>query len=309
MNQNEIRYVGVDGCPYGWFAVGFTQDGRCEWDAFHEFEELFCRYTGAELILVDIPIGLPNGPEERRCDIQARAAMLNQTRANLGSRVFRTPTRKAVEYLAQNPDYGDVAEAVQRRLVEAVQHELCRAVQPTIAQGVEDEAIKALRYAFTKAIQREITGRSLSVQTLEIMLKIAQVDHLLPRYEPPYIREVHPEICFWALNERNAIVSSKSTQVGIGDRIARLNRAGVPTERIEEISAETWAAFPRSQVGQDDILDALAAAVTAYRGWPDNLPTLPGPARNGEENLPTQDPQTGSPMEMVFWEPPPPNEE
>ena len=291
MNQNEIRYVGVDGCPYGWFAVGFTQDGRCEWDAFHEFEELFCRYTGAELILVDIPIGLPNGPEERRCDIQARA-MLNQTRANLGSRVFRTPTRKAVEYLAQNPDYGDVAEAVQRRLVEAVQHELCRAVQPTIAQGVEDEAIKALRYAFTKAIQREITGTSLSVQTLEIILKMAEVDNFLPRNQPPYIREVHPEICFWALNDRNAIVPKKDTPQGQQNRIGVIRDVGV---QAQEIFDDALGAYRRSQVSPDDILDALAAAVTAREGW----------CRNALRTLPDDPPvdEKDRRMEMVFWRP------
>ncbi len=308
VNQNQIRFVGVDGCTYGWFAVGFRQDGRCEWHAFRTFQELLARYAGAELILVDIPIGLPNGLEERRCDKQARA-MLNQTRAKLGSRVFRTPTRTAVEYLARNPYYGGVVEAVQHELAEVVQNELGRAVQPNIAQDVEDEAIKAVRYAITKGIQREITGKSLSVQTLDIILKMAEVDNLLPRNEPPYIREVHPEICFWALNGGNAIVPKKDTQLGRGTRIARINRVEVPAERIEEILAETLAAFPRSQIGQDDILDALAAAVTAYRGWPDHLPALPGPPRNGEENLPTQDPQTGSPMEMVFWEPPLPNEE
>ena len=304
VNQNEIRYVGVDGCPYGWFAAGFTQDGRCEWAAFPTFAELFARYAGAELILVDIPIGLPDGLEERRCDKQARA-LLNHTRANLGSRVFRTPTRTAVEYLARDPYYEDVVEAVRHELDEVVLIEFGLAVQPNIAQEVDNEAIKTVRYAITKGIQQEITGRSLSVQTLEIILKIAAVDNFLPRNEPPYIREVHPEICFRALNGGNAIVHSKKTQVGRGTRTARLNRMEVPADRILQ---ETLAAMPRSQVGQDDILDALAAAVTAYQGRLGLLPALPGPPQNDEENLPTHDPQTGSPMEMVYWEPPLPNE-
>ena len=299
VNQNEFRFVGVDGCPYGWFAVGFRQDGTCGWDAFRTFEELLATYANAELILVDMPIGLPNGPEERRCDKQARA-LLNQTRANLGPRVFRTPTRTAVEYLALNPHYGDVVEAVQHELAQVVQNELGRAVQPNISQDVENEVIKAVRYAITKGIQEEITDVSLSLQTLEIILKIAQVDNLLPRNEPPYIREVHPEICFLALNGGNAIVPSKDTSDGRTDRIAVLERVGVPAR---EIYNGALAAFRRNQVSRDDILDALVAAVTAYRGWPDQFQTLPGLPRPGDENLPIQDPNRPLPMEMVYWIP------
>ena len=299
VNQNEIRFVGVDGCPYGWFSVGFSQVGHYEMNAFPTFTELLVHYAGAELILVDIPIGLPNGPEERRCDKQARRHLRPH-----GSRVFPTPTRAAVEYLARHPYYGDVVEAVQRELAQAVQDELGRAVNPNIAQDVRREIIKAVRYAITKAIQSEITGSKLSAQTLDIILKIAEVDNLLPHNEPPCIREVHPEICFWALNGRNPIAPSKRTALGQGARIVVLNGAEVPAQPIFDAAL---AEFPRNQVRQDDILDALVAAVTAYRGWPNQLQTLPEPPLRNEQNLPIRDEQQNLPMEMVFWEPQPPN--
>ena len=49
-------------------------------------------------------------------------------------------------------------------------------------------------------------------------------------------------------------------------------------------------------VAEGDILDALAAAVTARRGWPDQLQTLP-------EKKECQRDGKGLRMEMVFWEP------
>ena len=57
------EFVGVDGCKGGWFSVGFDQDGCCETEVFPTFCELLAHYSGAKLILVDIPIGLPEGRE------------------------------------------------------------------------------------------------------------------------------------------------------------------------------------------------------------------------------------------------------
>ncbi len=300
VNRDDIRFVGVDGCPYGWLALGLSQNGGCETNVFRTFEELLDHYAGAELILVDMPIGLPDGPEERRCDVQART-LLNQNGARRGSTVFRAPTRTAVEYLARNPHYGNVVNAVGHELAQTVQQELNRVVQPNIAQDVGQEVNKAVRYAITKGIQREITGVSLSLQTLEITPKIAEVDNLLPRNEPPYIREVHPEICFRALRGGNTIVPSKTTQAGKEARIAALNGVGV---QAQEILTNASADYPRRMVAEDDILDALAAAVTAYRGWPnDQLIALPNPPQEGEEGLPIQDPNRPLPMEMVYWIP------
>ncbi len=297
--QNEIAFVGVDGCPYGWFSVGFSPDGHWVTNAFPTFTELLAHYAGAELILVDIPIGLPDGPEERRCDPQARE-LLNQAAHNLGSRVFRTPTRAAVEYLARRLCYRDVVDGVHCELTEAIQGEFGRDVQPNIAQDVQRETIKAVRHAITKAIQREITGGSLPIQTLEITFKIAEVDNLLPRNAAPYIREIHPEICFWALTGGNPIVPKKDTQSGMAARIAALNGVEVPAQ---EIFDNALARFPRGQVRNDDILDALAAAVTAYRGSLNEFQTLPEPHRRNEQNLPTRDATNDLAMEMVYWRP------
>ena len=246
MTQSE--FVGVDACPCGWFSVGFNGNGDYELKAFFLFGDLLDYYQAAKLILVDMPIGLPDGPEERLCDPQARQWLRPHT-----PRVFRAPTRAALEHLVEHPDDK---------------------------HGVRD-------------VQITITGKSLSEQSLAIMPKIAEVDNLLPREATPQVREVHPEICFWALNDRNHVAPSKHTEAGIEERIRVIKRV---ESRTEKIFKDGWSEFRKNRVGKDDILDALSAAVTAYGGRNGGLQTLP--------EIPATD-RRGLRMEMVYWQPPP----
>ena len=59
MAQSE--FVGVDGCHGGWFSVGFDHHGDYEVKVSETLRDLLVHYGGARLILVDIPIGLPEG--------------------------------------------------------------------------------------------------------------------------------------------------------------------------------------------------------------------------------------------------------
>ena len=55
--------TGVDGCPGGWFFVSLEPHGQMRCDVVQELGELV-RCTGeSDRIFVDIPIGLPDGPE------------------------------------------------------------------------------------------------------------------------------------------------------------------------------------------------------------------------------------------------------
>ena len=242
------EFVGVDGCPRGWFSVGFNASGEYELKAFSSFAELVEYYAAAKLILVDMPIGLPEGPAERPCDPEAREALGKPRNAA----VFRAPTRQATEYLARNP--GDV-------------------------------------YG-TKAVQIEITGTSLAPFGLGIMPKMAEVDQVMLARQPK-VREIHPEVCFWALNNRRSMEFSKKKPEGIEERLCVLERVEAKARNIYKAGCDN---FYKKDVARDDILDALAAAVTAYRGWPNQLQVLP------KNNAPQKDGR-GLTMEMVFWEP------
>jgi predicted RNase H-like nuclease len=254
--QDEIKFVGVDGCSSGWFSISFSEAGCWEVNVFTTFAELLAYYASARIILVDIPIGLLEGPGSRHCDIEARTELGEPRRRS----VFPAPTRQTVQQVAMWPD----------------------------------------NYAAASQTEHQHSLRWLSKQSFYLAPKISELDELLPREEPPQVREIHPEVCFWALNHRVAMQYGKKEmgQIGIQERIAVLNNVEPRTQKIFDAAL---AGCRRADVARDDILDALAAAVTAYRGWPNHFQTLPfnNPQIDGK----------GLPLEMVFWEPPRPNEE
>jgi len=137
-------------------------------------------------------------------------------------------------------------------------------------------------------------GRSLGVQTLGISPKIAEVDRFLRAggAGSGTIREIHPEVCFWALAGRKPMRHSKTTVEG---RVERLRVLQCYEPSVEVFLREVLSKTLRKDVQADDVLDATAAFVTAE-------------ARHGElaslAGAPSQD-LAGLPMEMVYlrtWE-------
>ena len=255
----DWKYVGVDGCPYGWFAMGFTDAGNCGFAKFKKFGELLKKLDGAKLVLVDMPIGLPEGCERRECDRLAKS--------KLGQRhscVFYAPARKTVEYVgnASTPGYKCASE-----------------------------------------IERKATGHGMSIQAFNIAAKIDAVNKEIyecHKEEKPCTREVHPEICFWALNGKSAMVNRKDRVIGRKERLDVLQRAlektGSDPYAIFKEARDSFPGIKNSKVGSDDIVDAMVAAVTAYlsKGDKSSLKTLP-------KNPPTDCKRL--PMEMVYWTP------
>ena len=250
--MSKSEFVGVDGCRSGWFSVGFDSQGCYELKVFPAFSELLGYYCDAKLVLVDIPIGLPMGPGGRHCDEKARVKLGSPRRSS----VFPTPTRPTVKQAAESS--RDSREAA---------------------------------YRAANKIERRIASKGISRQTFAIAKKIDEVDELLKCRNPnvtPKIREVHPEICFWALNHENPMQYRKKGKSGRNERIRVLKRT---EPRTNEIFDHACSQFLRKCVAKDDILDALVAAVTARCGH-DRLQTIP--------NCPPKDCK-GLPMEMVYY--------
>ncbi|MFC1968877.1 DUF429 domain-containing protein [Chloroflexota bacterium] len=114
-------------------------------------------------------------------------------------------------------------------------------------------------------INNKLTNRQLSKQVLGIIPKIRQVDQLLTSNNMAKlrIREVHPELCFWALNYRNQMVFNKKDRRGIQERKEVLFPRYPLCELIFKYAEHT---YHRKNVARDDILDAMVAAVTASKG-------------------------------------------
>ena len=227
--MSRIEFIGVYGCPAGWFSVGFDRCGGYEVEVFTSFGELVDHYADARLVLVDIPIGLPEGPERRECDSLARKLL-----GRRGSSVFPSPTRQTVEHAAANPK----------------------------------------DYRGALAVERRFAGKGISRQAFAISPKIAEVDAVMRSRDAdasPGIREVHPELCFWSLNDRQPMRFSKKRSSGVAERLEVLE---ILEPRSQEIYEGAGSEFRRKIVGRDDIVDALVAALAA-RERGDRLVSVP----------------------------------
>lgn len=151
------------------------------------------------------------------------------------------------------------------------------------------KALRAKSYVQACDINEKATGRRLSRQSWAIAGKIRQVDDLLRRNASARrkIREVHPEICFWALAGGRAMTRSKKRKQGYLERLDVLISV---CPEIDSLTRRVTSDYKRSEVARDDILDAAAAAVTACSAKR-HLRTVP--------SAPEID-SMGLPMEMLY---------
>jgi predicted RNase H-like nuclease len=90
--------VGVDGYKDGWVTVALTDGRFASAGTFATFEEVLMAYHDAQVIAVDMPIGLPMAAERRRADLEAKAFVGAQYRSVFTICplvVFDTPTYQA----------------------------------------------------------------------------------------------------------------------------------------------------------------------------------------------------------------------
>lgn len=161
-------------------------------------------------------------------------------------------------------------------------------VFPAPARPVLD----AVDYEDAKRLSREATRKALSRQAFAILCKCREVDRLLrdDAKARRIVREIHPEVCFWAFAGQRAMEHKKRTEEGFRERIELLKRIRPSAEReIEQVLRQ----FRRTEVACDDAVDALAAALTASAPAA-ALRTLPPRAEKDSAGLP---------MEMVYIEP------
>ena len=118
-------------------------------------------------------------------------------------------------------------------------------------------ALAAKNHADASAINRQVTGRGLSQQAFHIGSKIKQVDDAITPERQQWAFEVHPEVCFWALNGERPMAHNKKTEAGRNKRIDLLRT------KFPEIQRHLLNRPPG--VGKDDLLDSAAAAWTALR--------------------------------------------
>lgn len=101
-------------------------------------------------------------------------------------------------------------------------------------------------------------GVGVSAHAWGLHEKLREVDGAMSSERQTVVFEVHPELCFWAMNGRQPMRHAKKTGTGQNDRIARLVQSGVSKTFLDKVLRDL-------QSGHDDFIDACAAAWTARR--------------------------------------------
>lgn len=101
-------------------------------------------------------------------------------------------------------------------------------------------------------------GIGIGAQAWGLAAKLREIDQGMSVERQAVVFEVHPELCFWAMNGRQPMAHSKKTASGQNDRVTALSRNGVPATFLDET-------LVKLRSGRDDFLDACAAAWTAQR--------------------------------------------
>ena len=215
-----MAVIGVDWAKDGWLAIRVTAFSAGGWDVrvFRTVAELFDEWGDASLVLIDIPIGLPDSTRPTRTVDRLARRRLGERRSS----VFPAPGRAAIEAFRQ---------------------------------------VGYQNYQAGSTANRRELGKGLSKQAWGIAPKVGEVDKLLRSSDAAarIIREVHPELCFWGFNGGRAMTHSKKKDEGIRERLEVLCA-------IEPMAESIWReslSKSYSAVKQDDILDALAAVLTA----------------------------------------------
>jgi predicted RNase H-like nuclease len=141
-------------------------------------------------------------------------------------------------------------------------------------------AVYAETYEQAKQENFKLTGKYISKQAWNICPKIRDVNDYVNRQQLGFvIKEMHPEVCFWALNDKQPCKHYKKTQEGKDERLDILS------------SYDQWACGvfdyirrrePRKVVADDDIIDALVGLVTLMT---DKIISFPSQVQRGANGL------------------------
>ena len=229
---------GVDGCPAGWFYIALDATGEWCCGLVGSLREIVELASKRDRVFVDIPIGLPDerNPDPRQCDLEARR-LLNRDRR------------------------GTLLPVGKRRGTS---------VFPAPAR----ETLDAKDYPDACAINQMVTGKKVAKQIFAIFNKIRDANQLLRDNASAraIVSEVHPELCFWGLNDRHPMQHNKKQLPGRNERLAVLQSCWPQAKSSWD---EICSLYRRNEVAYDDITDAMVAAVIARANLLNRFPEEP----------------------------------
>ncbi len=135
------------------------------------------------------------------------------------------------------------------------------------------DAIYASQFDEARHINKQMTGKSLSIQSLYLMEKIKQIDTYLINTPKKALKiyESHPELCFKSLNNGKTLLSKKSSIEGQRQRLRIL---GNYESSIKDLYQNILSSTTRKRVRRDDIIDAICLCLVNKLAIHDELKFL-----------------------------------
>ena len=129
-------------------------------------------------------------------------------------------------------------------------------------------------------IGRQADGRFLSQQAWAITKKISEVDAVVTPERQETIIEIHPELCFWAMNSERPLEYPKKDSLGM-----EIRRSLLKEQLVDPV---LFYNLRLTGAGRDDIHDALAALWTARRFAAGSASRIPNIEQRDEKGLRTE---------------------
>lgn len=179
---------------------------------------------------------------------------------------------KTAAYLAIDIPIGLAEAGVPRRCDLEARQILTKARSSSVFPAPSRDLLGEADFAEACARSQVICGKGISKQAHAIFPKVGEVDAVMTSELQSRVFEVHPELCFWGLAGR-PMQHNKRASEGYEERRGILT--DVLSIELPERSEVKRLGLP---IEPDDLLDAVAAAITAYRvrmGHAARLPEKP----------------------------------
>lgn len=192
-------HLGIDGCPAGWFAVALDQNSSWKIGVYANIRSLWRDYRWADLILIDIPIGLKDGGWPRACDGEAR----NKLDKRLRSSVFPTPCRQGL----QATTYAEACEINQRVTGKKISRQTWGII-PKIRQVNDFLAEEPAARNVMRETHPEICFQSLANEPIRYNKRSQEGFQIRRRLLQSYLPEIDEMICQAVLDYPGSMLST-----------------------------------------------------------------------------------------------------
>ncbi|KQP54992.1 DUF429 domain-containing protein [Methylobacterium sp. Leaf108] len=145
-------------------------------------------------------------------------------------------------------------------------------------------ALAGANRAEADALNRAHGGIGVGAQAWGLADKLRQANAAMTPERQDTVREVHPEVSFWAMNGRTPMADGKKSAAGALARTDALAASGFPEAFVRR------APSARPRIGPDDFLDACAALWSARRI-----------AAGSAERLPAAEDRDARGLDQAIW--------